>query len=433
MMIRAGDHPLTLRLRHPSLTVEDLDFALKHLDKARVFDIDESACKQEHDPWILEPAEFSQRTFPALEEMSLYLKGAHAEQHTLLTPDIWELPAATTPLLKRLSLKAPLIFLAYCDRELELSYAVPTFPLQPNAGVQPVKLPVLEHLRVGTNANVGIGFWNHITVPSSCTVVLDLYEIDQDYPDFLSHLQAIPSRLGGTAFDALIVGLSVWDTKADADDEGATTYGDATVCWLVSDTGYENNAWTGPFRRDYRERMSVYMYDIEITEPHFVRLMAQSLTVVDAGRIEVLEIGSHLAYDAQRWSRVISPFNNLHTLYLEDMPRTPLLLSLDSATSIERQDFASIVLPALRFLWLQELDLTEESDGEIPEGPNRVQFTRMLLSRKQQGFPVHHLRIGELYMDTKLAEKSFLPRIRAIVPLVECDTIIPDKHSGNGS
>ena len=83
-------------------------------------------------------------------------------------------------------------------------------------------------------------------------------------------------------------------------------------------------------------------------------------------------------------------------------------------------------LPHLRYLWLAVLDLTATRDSPTSAGPDWVQFIRMLLSRSQAGRSIEHLRIGRLYMEVTLAEKLFLPRVRAIVPLVECDTVVSD-------
>ncbi|KZV74845.1 hypothetical protein PENSPDRAFT_748949 [Peniophora sp. CONT] len=453
MLVRAGDLPVSLRLSHATLTSEDIDFVFQHLGKARVVEIDVSLCNSDDTTWILEPAMFSQKMLPALEELTLYMDDRE-EQLDLLTSDVWELPPSTTPRLRTLYLHCmavpfnpatltkltlhfdetpPYLYtpahfldlLRQCTllQEIELTYAVPSYPLKLNGG-HPVELPALSHLQIGDDVDVCIGFWNHISVPSSCTAVLHLHQIQDHYPDFCSHLHVIPARLKGPAFEAPIVGLSVWDAgDADSADE-ETMIDDVAACWLVFDLGMVNPSWTGVFKHNYKERMSLYMYSIETTEPHFVKLLAQALKVVDAGQIQILEIGSKQAHNMGQWSRALTPFNNLHTLYLENMPRTPLLLSL-APTAPERQDFTSIILPGLRFLWLDKLDLSESDKEEASPVPDRVQFIRTFLSRKQQGFPVQHLRIGELRMDVTLAERSFLPRIRAIVPLVECNTVVP--------
>ena len=99
MMLRAGDHPVTLRLNRSSLTSEDVDFALRHLTQARILEIDEIYCSHDKITGTLEPADLSQKVLPVLQELLLHSENS-PKQLQLLTSDVWELPPATTPALR---------------------------------------------------------------------------------------------------------------------------------------------------------------------------------------------------------------------------------------------------------------------------------------------------------------------------------------------
>ncbi|KZV74846.1 hypothetical protein PENSPDRAFT_748950 [Peniophora sp. CONT] len=451
MLERAGNVPISLRLTQAVIKSEDVDFVIDHLPTARAVEIGERLWKPTVD-YTLEPAVFSQRSFPSLETLVLSL-AKREEQMALLTVDVWELPPPITPLLKTLRLACmalpfnpttlttlnisfdetpPQLYsseyflnmLRQCKllQELELSHASPPCALKPSEEYQPVELMSLERLLLEDDINTCIGVWNHITVSPSCTDLFHLHKIENHYPDFCSYLRVVPSHFG-SAFAVPIVGLSVWDSPyLDHEDPESVGLIDATACWHVSDPGKENSNWTGPFKRDFKERLSLYLYSVNGVEPHLIELLAEAIKSVDASQIQVLEIGSLRPYTSARWATALAPFINVHTLYLENMPQTPLLSSL-STTKIGHQEPALLTLPNLRFLWLQILEFGDTEGETTSHGQDRVQFVRMLASRKQDGRPIEHIRIEELRMDTMLAEKSFLPRLRAIVPLVECNTI----------
>ncbi|KZV74854.1 hypothetical protein PENSPDRAFT_153195 [Peniophora sp. CONT] len=207
------------------------------------------------------------------------------------------------------------------------------------------------------------------------------------------------------------LGLSIFDSNTDS----------SVIVLFTERPGALNPTWTGIFREGFTEQYNIRFKGIVGGPPHFMHLLSRASSAVNPHTITTLELSSVFHYEPPSWSAALAPFGEVHTLYIESMFRPAMLLSL-IAPEQNASPETPLILPKLRFLWLSVLDLRVMNDHLA--ALDRFSFSRIFSSRIQQGTRIDHLRINKLVIDKMLAENVVLPRLRALVPVVECESII---------
>ncbi|KAI0036543.1 hypothetical protein K488DRAFT_81990 [Vararia minispora EC-137] len=128
-----------------------------------------------------------------------------------------------------------------------------------------------------------------------------------------------------------------------------------------------------------------------------------------------LQLGRIHPYPVNVWRDLLVPLSRIETLYLQDYASVWLMPVL-APTGNE----AAPMLPQLRFLWIQSLDLYGKDSGDVRNAMTRKDLLFHFIERKRTGYPLERLRIDKLIVDKDEAIKTLLPRLRAIIPVVEC-------------
>ena len=185
----------------------------------------------------------------------------------------------------------------------------------------------------------------------------------------------------------------------------------------AEDVGYRE---INPFSDDYSEHIYYSLQGLD--GPQLDNMLSSLSEVVNFSVIETLQISSalHDAYSTVFWETALKRLPNLTTLYFVNMPCTTALFCLEPGNNPEGFAQVEVVLPRLRYLWLDLLDIRETSEQAGTLGPDRSQFLRILSSRLRAKRQFERLRIDTLLMeDPTQANRSFIPRLRALVPQVD--------------
>ncbi|VDC03628.1 unnamed protein product [Peniophora sp. CBMAI 1063] len=415
-------------------------FIVKNMEAARSISI------RERVPWApnaifahLDPAVFSSTTFTRLTQLMLYADKVSSRLDQLaLTQDIFLLPEMVAPQLRTLSLTnymlpfdsstlaslsieftqpnylhTPTAFLALlrrCQqlRSLELKGCVPLLPMNEN---ETISLPLLRYIHIHDSIRRCIGFLARVNTFNATSHRIVANKAATEYPGSYTFFDDIAlqfqTRLHNTPISGLKIYFDIWSCGFALYQPG-----------LPNDPSYEDS---GPFV-DFHEQLHCCFAHIRRHEPILPHIFASLPNVVDLAAINILSIDSakHVSYDATFWSTELARVPAVEMLYLADMDCTAALFSL--APAGPGQD---AILPRLNTLWMEVLDFREELGEGGRNGPNSSQFLQILSSRSHSGRPIKHLRIDLLLVaDPEQASRVLVPRLKALVPLVEVAEVL---------
>ncbi|KZV76290.1 hypothetical protein PENSPDRAFT_747751 [Peniophora sp. CONT] len=465
---RCGDVPLTLIIR-PYSTDEMVAFISDHLVQAREIDWMDSL--DARNSAIIDtlsstghPHLLSHLGFPHLESLSFSLRMAKYrkpdmpddgyKRPTMVAPRLRSLhlddvmipfqPGTLTSLTLRFDQRKPLTVDNFFDllkrcvllENLAVYGGVTALPAtnHENSGTRGlVVLPHLLLIDVYGSIEMCMTILSSISTPRLLTTdiqISDTQANDLECAPYLLTLAPILQSAAPGVVGVTMRNYSTWD-----DDDG----GERTLVSIIlhtSDPGHvDSDIWVdGPFAKNHHTKLKLRFKIVDSIPPQYLESLDTASSTIGHASINTLEVGCvvNYAYTPATWSASFARFSHVNTLFFSNRQHTWALQALLVPDTPRGEGIP--ILPSLRFLWLKELHVYYAQgafvlSGRRSEGDTQttaisdVQFLEVLESRSRCGSALERLRIGKLFMNLELATQSFLPRVRAIVPIVECGKI----------
>ncbi|KZV62805.1 hypothetical protein PENSPDRAFT_233192 [Peniophora sp. CONT] len=441
--------------RRPALPSAYIDFIVQHIGVSRVVHLDECS------PWTdvalfanLDPGLFSKSAFPHLQELVLSSTTDPYQTNPALTAEILELPEMVAPNLRSLRLQDYLIsfdpsaltslelifswqfsieptstslyskrdFLKMLPRfhnlrSLKLERCIPLLSFGVDEEEKTVFLGSLEDVHLNDNIRRCLSLLSRLSAPASTRYHVALGDTTTEFPGPSAHLQAALPHFEQMD-TSCVSGLTI--------DEDRST---ELTLYEPTPDGTFSGGYLGPFYRDFREHLLVRFYAVRCDEPRMEIMLSCLQKFVEFSNITTLQIGSSIAYNCSAWAAFLTRFPHLATLHLLDRCPTSALLVLTAPDpdDLTQSESNCIVAPKLHSLWIHFVDLRgprNEADVQR-QGPTRLQFLRMLSSRRKAGVPLADLQIETLIaLDPKEGMKSLKPRLETLVARVEVKRIL---------
>ncbi|KAI0033223.1 hypothetical protein K488DRAFT_85144 [Vararia minispora EC-137] len=459
ILSRSGQLPVSLVLpKRCSHSPSRIRFMINHLPQALEFIIRDCwavgmANHETADKWPLDPALFSGKAFPLLQQVNINFD-LRRQYYKNITKDIFELPPAYTPRLRRLVLRnfyiqfqpntlhhlelcsdhpgqhaifAPpqfLDMLRACGnlRSLILGYWLP--PLE-TAATPTISLPFLSVLNVTDAFDRCLSFWSYIIPSQHACPVFALDDVGNGLVENGECISLAMGRFQNVESSGLISGLTVRQEIASE-----------LILQLWTNTTIQR-------KQDYSSSVPPLKKALELTfilrddwRNALSAHKAVQLTVDALNPTNLQYLGVWMGYELEPeymssafadWSTALTKLIDVRTLDLGWAAPGLMFPILSVPDSVEP------VLPALRLLSIHALNVSQMDEAP----PHLSDAVHMVLSRKRAGVPLAHIRTGVIAIDGDVEEAVgvLLPRWRAVVPLVEClsDDTIPDWEEGIGA
>ncbi|KAI0030270.1 hypothetical protein K488DRAFT_87940 [Vararia minispora EC-137] len=441
---RVGDIPVALTLTEPrcSHTQAQAEFIISHVARARTIVIyDYEEYNPTHaDKWPFDPAAHSGKLLPFLEELTLFF-GSTSKRGELVTADLFSFPPILTPRLRVLRLREFYVpFDPSTLTELHLQRTSEHSLPSPNQFLDMLRSCVmLRSLTLKRWIPPSLTPASEPTISMPLTI-LSLLDVFEHCITLCTHL-SIP-RACECTFD--IVGFPVEAATSGIYFDGFKRYFQSSDTLPISGMMIEQErdnyltmefyvripgaplGYSSVFERGFQRRLAVHFHSNHVIR-HFISAAAHVIDALNLDRIEYFALGQERFVDDNDWSDIFSQLRHVHTLYIMDTAR-PLLIPL----------FQPSILPSLHFLWISSLRIGHVNGTPTPAEEwgdlTRAELIQMMLDRRGAGAGLKRLRINALYADKAEAMKTVLPRLRAIVPLVECglDGLVPGNEGVTG-
>ena len=306
-----------------------------------------------------------------------------------------------------------------CLKELNITDCL-SVPEQDDSGVS-VTLPCLEVIKIQDLMDAGLSLWESLRAPRLQGMYLDLFDWSNTAESAL-HITPIHRCLRNMR--PQVAGISLYDWGVDASplDNAAT---------LALHCAYPGNIdadWSGPFGRDHKVKLQLTLRGVDTSAPHFINTLNMISSTIDCSSVETLELGSSRDYEIPEWSASLSRLSDIQTLYLQEMSHSRAIQALFCLDKVPGSVPRVEVFPALRVLWLAELDLqgfVPDQEEMVETGSDEASFELIIRSRAESGHPIEHLRVDTLYaIDLGYVRNVFLPELRRLIPTVEVGTVI---------
>lgn len=449
VLARCGDTPLDLTLRSTS-TQDITAFALKHLARARRIDFQEDSLQIQNGVLVgrfspaIKPSLFSQSTFPHLESLTL---STRANDASTTRPDgDLNLPSMIAPHLRFLSLFDFMIpfrpdtltsltlefcrmrplsnqglfnLLRRCVRleELTLTTYEEVQSVDQEKPGDLIMLPRLKQIDITDSSDMCMGLLLSLSAPLLVETSIYVPSVPESQLLLSVMLPYLQTATSG------VTGISLFDytsCKFDGTEErGHTTL----VFYVLHHGGTAPRAWTGPFARDHRPKLSIEFTTMDISPPHFRDSLDAAANLMDCTRITTVEIGCFYEYAPAAWSASLARFSHVRTLFLNGPQHIRTLLSL--VVSVSPQGESVVIMPLLRTIWLSELSVQSSdvrahiSDVFEEHVIGYRQFLDIFSSRARVGCPIECLRIDQLNIKPDIDRLSFLSHLCGLVQTLQ--------------
>ncbi|KZV76287.1 hypothetical protein PENSPDRAFT_747748 [Peniophora sp. CONT] len=460
---RCGDTPLDLavdspRFYHLQRAREALQFIFEHLARAHTIRVNTSS---QNSVAFFDPAKLLQNAMPHLTKLYISLS-YDSKRVRLLGPEVLELPTLDAPQLTRLHLtnflvpfspsnlvKLTLEFherynsisadyimgvLRRSDRleSLTVENCLPMLPA-PEAASH-AQLPRLQSVFLTDESRHVIACWMYIRAyrPSACFIL----EFDDVRTRPHTNDAAIPAPLQGNV-PGPITGLCIHDREHSSSfghdywDDELDSMSEYDLSFFASREGATFRDWrygrgNDVFRSGFDRRLSTTFKRFSKTSPFAV--LSGLAPVIDLGALTTLSLDTAaLNFSSEQWTDVLRPMIELQTLFLRSGTKS----IAKALTPASKTTDPGPLLPRLHLLWLHALVFAKGTTAEDVPHQGLATYTRMLQARTRRGVSVQHLRIDKLQMEPDMAEDVFIPRMKVLVPLVQCLKVVPLKSAGS--
>ncbi|KAI0027832.1 hypothetical protein K488DRAFT_90404 [Vararia minispora EC-137] len=418
LLRRAGARPISLLIpgHTCSHTPSRVQFMVDHLQRCR--EIVVARCQDtDADTVRLDFAVFSGKELPHLQKLDLSLSTHHAR---LVSDLAFEFPAMVSPQLHTLRLDSIYVpFNAATLTHLELirtSYAQPLPSASQFLDILRScrKLQILD-LRYWVPEGLTIAQHASVSLPSLQR--LDVSEKDEKCLVLDSHLSLPPHT--ATEYMTPMGSLS----SPILSNYTAFLERHLRTRLKECDRGHMLSA----DNIDGASRMHISLTPVSIPamdlppEPVFLsvsfnlqapltfKTLFAHVACICAGSVRLLDFCCMAPCpSAEDWRAMLQPLSRAQVIDTDNTTHTLLsALAIGAAA-----DSPAPILPALCEIAISELKF----DADF----STTDFIRMLLSRMRAGIPLKSLTIMKLDMDDSEAQRTFVPRLRAIVPDVDC-------------